>query len=69
MTKWIDEVLAPDVATAPPGIVPILFLDSFSVHLKGSIVQKIQALGVQVEIIPGLLQPVNVGFNKAFKAN
>jgi hypothetical protein len=72
MTKWIDEVLAPDVATAPPGIVPILFLDSFSVHLKGSIVHKIQALGVQVEIIPpgctGLLQPVEVGFNKAFKA-
>ena len=72
MMKWIDEVLAPDVATAPPGIVPILFLDSFSVHLKGSVVQKIQALGVQVEIIPpgctGLLQPVDVGFNKAFKA-
>ncbi len=70
--KWIDEVLAPDVATAPPRIVPILFLDSFSVHLKGLIVQKIQALGVQVEIIPpgctGLLQPVDVGFNKAFKA-
>ena len=34
MMKWIDEVLAPDVVTAPPGIVPILFLDSFSVHLK-----------------------------------
>jgi len=72
MNQWIDEVLAPDVATAPAGIVPILFLDSFLVHLKGSIVQKIQDLGVQVEFIPpgctGLLQPVNVGFNKAFKA-
>ena len=72
MNQWIDEVLAPDVATAPAGIVPILFLDSFSVHLKGSIVRKIQDLGVQVEFIPpgctGLLQPVDVGFNKAFKA-
>jgi hypothetical protein len=72
MNQWIDEVLAPDVATAPAGIVPILFLDSFSVHLKGSIVRKIQDLGVQVEFIPpgctGLLQPVDVSFNKAFKA-
>jgi hypothetical protein len=52
--------------------VPILFLDSFSVHLKGSNVRKIQDLRVQVEFIPpgctGLLQPVDVGFNKAFKA-
>ncbi len=66
------RVLAPDVATAPAGVVPILFLDSFSVHLKGSVVNKIQDLGVQVEFIPpgctGLLQPVDVGFNKAFKA-
>jgi hypothetical protein len=72
MMKWIDEVLAPDVVTTPPGIVLILFLDSFSAHLKGLIVQKVQALGVQVEIIPpgctGLLQPVDVGFYKAFKA-
>jgi len=64
--------LPKDLVYACPGIVPILFLDSFSVHLKGSVVQKIQALGVQVEIIPpgctGLLQPVDVGFNKAFKA-
>ncbi len=72
MIKWIDDVLAPDVRTAPAGVVPIIFLDSFSVHLKGSVVNKIQDLGVQVEFIPpgctGLLQPVDVGFNKAFKA-
>ncbi len=37
----------------------------------GTIVNAIQALGVQVEFIPagctGLVQPVNVRFNKAFK--
>ncbi|MBV5279847.1 MAG: hypothetical protein J0651_00780, partial [Actinobacteria bacterium] len=37
-----------------------------------SVVQAIQALGVQVEFIPagctGLVQPVDVGFNKSLKA-
>ena len=74
MIKWIDHILAPDVRSAmPKGIVPILFLDSFAVHMKASVVNKIQDLGVQVEFIPpgctGLLQPVDVGYyNKAFKA-
>ena len=73
MIKWIDHILAPDVRSATPkGIVPILFLDSFAVQMKASVVNKIQDLGVQVEFIPpgctGLLQPVDVGYNKAFKA-
>ncbi len=72
MLKWIDQILAPYVATAPEGVVPILFLDSFLVHMMATIVNRIQDLGVQVEFIPpgctGLLQPVDVGYNKAFKA-
>ena len=72
MLKWVDDVLAPYVVTAPPDIIPLLFLDSFKVHMLASVVQKIQGLGVQVEFIPpgctGLLQPVDVGYNKAFKA-
>jgi hypothetical protein len=71
MHDWIKHVLAPYVATAPPGIIPILFLDQLRVHKMGSIVRAIQALGVQVEFIPAgcnqLVQPVDVGFNKAFK--
>ncbi len=71
MLDWIEHVLTPYVATAPPGIIPILFLDQFRVHKMGLIVNAIQALGVQVELIPagcaGLVQPVNIGFNKAFK--
>ncbi len=71
MLDWIKHVLAPYIATVPPGIIPILFLDQFRVHKMGSIVNAIQALGVQVEFIPagctGLVQPVNLGFNKAFK--
>jgi hypothetical protein len=72
MLDWVEHVLAPYVATAPEGIVPILFLDMFKVHLMQSVVQAIQVLGVQVEFIPagctGLVQPVDVGFNKSLKA-
>ena len=49
MLEWIDEVLAPHVATAPPGIVPLLFLDSFAVPMMRSVVNKIQELGVEVD--------------------
>ncbi len=71
MLNWIKHVLTPYIATALLGIIPILFLDQFRVHKMGSIANAIQALGVQVEFIPagcmGLVQPVDVGFNKAFK--
>ncbi len=42
------------------------------VHNLGSIVKAIQDLGVEVEFIPpgctGIVQPVDVGYNKPFKA-
>ena len=73
MLDWVDDVLKPYVATAPVGIIPILFLDSFKVHLLGSVADAIQGLGVELEIIPpgctGLVQPIDVGINKPFKAN
>lgn len=58
--------------TAPDGIVPLMFLDSYRCHMMGSVVQAIQDLGVEVEHIPGgctyVCQPVDVGVNKPFKA-
>jgi transposase-like protein len=73
MLDWVDDVLKPYVATAPVGIIPIMFLDSFKVHLLGSVADAIQGLGVELEIIPpgctGLVQPIDVGINKPFKAN
>ena len=73
MLDWVDYVLKPYVATAPVGIIPILFLDSFKVHILGSVADAIQGLGVELKIIPpgctGLVQPINVGINKPFKAN
>ena len=71
MHQWVDSVLKPYVATAPPDIVPLLFLDSYKCHLMSSVVTKIQDLGVKVNHIPdgctGLTQPVDVGINKPFK--
>jgi hypothetical protein len=73
MLDWVEKVLKPYVATAPVGIIPILFLDSFKVHLLGSVADAIQGLGVKLEIIPpgctGLVQPIDVGINKPFKSN
>ena len=73
MLDWVDGVLKPYVAMAPVGIIPILFLDLFKVHLLGSVANAIQGLGVELKIIPpgctGLVQPIDVGINKPFKAN
>ena len=71
MLLWVGKVLKPYVEAAPDGIVPILFLDSYRCHMMSSEVDSIQALGVEVEHIPGgctyLCQPVDVGVNKPFK--
>jgi hypothetical protein len=73
MLDWVENVLALYVATAPAGVIPIVFLDSFKVHLLGSVAYAIKSLGVEVEFIPagctGLVQPIDVGFNKPYKSN
>ena len=72
MLDWVNLVLAPWAAKAPPGIVPILLLDQFLVHMMVSVVDAIQALSVQDKFVAagctGLVQPVDVGYNKSFKA-
>jgi DDE superfamily endonuclease len=72
MLEWVDDVLKPyHVATAPPDVVPLLFLDSYKCHLMSSVVSKIQDLGIKVQHIPGgctgLTQPVDMGINKPLK--
>ena len=52
MIDWIDLILAPYVAAAPDGIVPVMFLDSYQAHMMQSVVTRIQALGVDVFHIP-----------------
>ncbi len=71
MFAWVNEVLVPNVATAPDHVVPVLILDMYQCHMMVSVVQMIQELGMEVQHIPGrctsLCQPVDVGFNKPFK--
>ena len=73
MLDWVKKVLVPDVTMAPVGIIPILLLDSFKVHLLVSVADAIQSLGVEIEYIPagctGLVQPIDMGFNKPYKSN
>ncbi len=72
MLDWGELCLKPYVADVPRGIVPLLLLDDLKVHKMGVVVQAIQALGVEVEFIPpgctGMVQPVDVGYNKPLKA-
>ncbi len=72
MLAWVEEVLAPYVATAPEDIIPLLILDSYQCHMMASVVYKIQELGVKVKHIPGrctsLCQPFDVGFHKPFES-
>ena len=64
-------MLQPHIESAPPGVMPILFLDSYRCHMMASVVTRIQNLGVEVQHIPGgctsLCQPVDIGVNKPFK--
>ena len=70
MFDWVDEVLAPYIATAPEEVIPVLVLDSYQCHMMALVIQmiQIQELGVEVKHIPGgctsLCQPINVGVNK-----
>jgi hypothetical protein len=71
MLMWVESVLEPYVKTAPDGVRPILFLDSYRCHMMASVVQRVQELGVEVQHIPGgctgVCQPVDVGIGKPFK--
>jgi hypothetical protein len=31
--RWVEDVLAPYVALAPPGIIPVILLDSYRCHI------------------------------------
>ena len=71
MNQWIDLVLIPWKDSREPGVVPLLILDAYRVHMMGSIVNRIQSLGIEVQHIPGgctwLCQPIDVGINRSIK--
>jgi hypothetical protein len=71
MLLWVSAVLEPYVKTAPDGVRPIFFLDSYRCHMMALIVQRFQELGVEVQHIPGgctgVCQLVDVGIGKPLK--
>ena len=71
MNKWIDLVLLPRKNTKAPGIVLLLILDAYRVHMMWSVVNRIQSLGIEVMHIPPsctyLCQLVDIGINKTLK--
>ena len=46
---WVGNILRPYVKTAPDDVIPLLILDSYQCHMMGSVVQRIQELGVEVK--------------------
>jgi len=73
MHEWVGVVLAAYLEDThpPPGIVSIILLDMYRVHMCAPVVNRIQALGIEVIHIPGgctgLLQPLDVGINRPYK--
>jgi hypothetical protein len=53
MLRWVEDVLVPYVALAPPGIIPLILLDSYCCHIMALVVNVIQDLGCKVVHIPG----------------
>jgi hypothetical protein len=51
MNVWIDMGLIPWRNTPDPDVVPMLVLGAYRVHMMGSIVNRIQALGIEVQHI------------------
>ncbi len=49
MLAWVGDILRPYVKTAPDDVIPLLILDSYQCHMMGSVVQRIQELGVEVK--------------------
>ena len=75
MNNWIDGILMPWKehcnANNPSLLPPILILDAYRVHQMGSVVLRIQSLGIEVVHIPPgctyLCQPIDMGINKPIK--
>jgi hypothetical protein len=52
MFLWVEMIFKPFVATGSPRIAPLLFLDSYKVHMMALVNNAITGLGVEVIIIP-----------------
>ena len=75
MHDWVEKVLTPwkvhRDANNPSVEPPLLILDAYRIHQMGSVVNRIQMMGIEVLHIPAgctyLCQPIDVGINKPIK--
>ncbi len=75
MLEWVAKVLKPwkdhRDASNPYAEPPLLILDAYRIHKMGSVVNRIQMMGIEVLHIPAgctyLCQPIDVGINKPIK--
>jgi hypothetical protein len=75
--EWIDVILQPwkanQDANNPSVEPPILLLDAYHVHQMGSVVNRIQSMGIEaVHILVGctyLCQPIDVRIDKPVKCH
>ena len=75
MHAWIEAILKPykdkKDARYPGSPPPILILDAYRIHQMGSVVNRIQEMGIEVLHIPAgctyLCQPFDVRINKPLK--
>ena len=71
MLLWVRTILKPFIDDCPDNIQPLLLLDSYKCHTMASVTRELEALGIQVEIIPGgctgMCQPIDVGIGKPLK--
>jgi hypothetical protein len=71
MNDWVDGVLVPHLQQKAAGTPVFLFLDQFSAHDSAPFRARMEAIGVQLRLIPGgctwLCQPIDVGIGKPFK--
>ncbi len=70
---WVDQILGPYLVVnpPPPGIQPVILLNSYHCHMMVLVINKIAELGIEVIHIPSrctaLCQPLDIGVNKPFK--
>jgi DDE superfamily endonuclease len=71
MLMWVRTILQPFLEDVPANIQPSLLLDSYRCHTMAPVTEEIEAMGVQIEIIPGgctgMCQPIDVGIGKTIK--
>ena len=72
MMKWIDLILVPFLQQRGDAVRPLLMLDDYKVHKCDAVRERLEALGVDLQVIPSgctsLAQPVDVGVAKPIKS-